>query len=89
MVQARNGLLGNLQESVIKPSLEIKNPRVDNTCGEWHNNRKPCESPSYGTSSPVFIPTALSNGDSKDGVARREGQRSARTWAGVEEGWDP
>jgi hypothetical protein len=72
VVQVCNGLLGNLQESVIKPSLEMKNPRVDNTCGEWYNNRKPCESPLYSTSSPVFVPIALSNGDSKDGIVRRE-----------------
>ena len=89
MVQARNGLLGNLQESVIKPSLEMKNPQVDNACGEWYNDHKPYGSPSYSTSSPVFVPTALSNGVSKDGIVRREGQRSARIWAGVEEDWDP
>jgi hypothetical protein len=73
VVQACNGLLGNLQELVIKPSLEMKNPRVDNACGEWYNDHKPCESPLYSTLSPVFVLTTLSNGDSKDGVARREG----------------
>jgi hypothetical protein len=73
VVQARNGLLGNLQELMIKLSLEMKNPRVDNACGEWHNDRKPCESPSYSTSSLVFVLIALSNGNSKDGVTRREG----------------
>ena len=72
MVQARNGLLGNLQESVIKPSLEMKNPRVNNTCGEWYNDCKPCKSPSYSTLSPVFVLITLSNRDSKDSIARRE-----------------
>ena len=72
MVQACNSLLENLQESVIKPSLEMKNPRVDNTCGEWYNDCKPCESPSYNTSSPVFVPIALSNGNSKDSIVRRK-----------------
>ena len=57
----------------------MKNSRVDNTCGEWYNDHKPYGSPSYSTSSPVFVPIALSNGDSKDSIARREDQRSART----------
>ena len=70
MIQARNSLLGNLQESVIKPSLEMKNSRVNNTCGEWYNNCKPCELSLYNTLSPVFIPITLSNGDNKNSIIR-------------------
>ena len=68
-----NSLLGNLQESVIKSSLEMKNLQVNNTYRKWHNNHKPCESPSYSTSSLVFVLIALSNGNSKDSVIRLEG----------------
>ena len=50
----------------------MKNPQVDNTYKEWYNDRKPCESPLYNTSSPVFVLITLSNGDNKNGIARRE-----------------